>query len=83
MMDLNAIRNRIQYYQTTVHQLSTCLDRSEEPQGSPLKQHLARSIVEAARGLTAAKSDLRAAEGINERADTDTDYQLSCEDYYS
>ena len=70
MMDLKAIQNRIQYYQTTVHQLSTCLDRSEEPQGSPLKQHLARSIVEAARGLASAKSDLRAAEGINARKES-------------
>ena len=70
MMDLNAIRNRIQYYQTTIHQLSTCLDRSEEPQGSPMKQHLARSIVEAARGLASAKADLRAAEGINARKES-------------
>jgi hypothetical protein len=70
MMDLNAIRNRIAYYQATVHQLSSALDRSEEPQGSPLKQHLAKGIVEAARGLASAKSDLRDAESINARKES-------------
>ena len=82
MMDLNAIRNRIAYHQATLHQLTSALDASEEPTGSPLKQHLAQGIVREALALKAAKDDLTASESINDRLDTDEDYELTCKDYY-
>lgn len=82
MIDLNPIRNRIAYHQITLHQLTAALDASEEATGSALRKHLAQGIVREARALKAAKEDLVEAEAINDRADTDTDYQLTDKDYY-
>ena len=65
MIDLNAIRNRIEYHQVTLHQLVSALDACEEATGSPLKKHLAQGIVREARALKAAKADLVEAERIN------------------
>ena len=82
MIDLNPIRNRIAYHKATVEQLVATLEASEEPVGSPLNQHLAQGIVREARALKAARDDLRASEELNDRALTDTDYQLTDKDYY-
>ena len=82
MIDLNPIRNRIEYHQTTLHQLVSTLDSLSEPTGSPLSKHLAQGIVREARALAAAKDDLRASEELNDRAQTDTDYQLTDKDLY-
>ena len=82
MIDLTPIRARINWLEVTIKDLVNGLDIGSDVLNDATRQHLATSIANYSLELKRLRDDLRASQELNDRADTDTDYQLTCKDYY-